>query len=88
MTWRNWSFVVVLFLLNYIVFSILGSYVFLPSTDITPTATAQPTFTPGARVLTRVAPIQYPFLTPGASTSAPRTATAAASPTPSATRAP
>jgi len=64
MTWRNWSFIVVLMLLNYLVFSVLGSFVFVPTLDTTPTHTPQPTFTPGARALTAVAPLPYSFLTP------------------------
>lgn len=64
MTWRNWSFIVVLLLLNYIIFSVLGSFVLVPTSDITPTHTPQPTFTPGARALTPVAPLPYTFLTP------------------------
>lgn len=99
MTWRNWSFLVVLILMNYIVFSVLGSFIFTPTADVTPTHTAQPTFTPGARALTPVAPLVYPFLTPspipGAvrATSSPTLATGTAvtatiAPTSSATRAP
>lgn len=65
MSWRTWSFIVLLILLNYIIFSVLGSYVFLASADTTPTHTPQPTFTPGSRALTRVSPLPYSFLTPG-----------------------
>ncbi len=64
MSWRTWSFVVLLILLNYIIFSVLGSYVFVASADTTPTHTPLPTFTPGSRALTRVSPLPYPFLTP------------------------
>ena len=88
MTWRNWSFIVMLVLMNYLVFSVLGSFIFVPTTDTTPTPTSQPTFTPGARALTQVPPLPYTFLTPSAIPGAPRTATASASPTPTATRAP
>lgn len=97
MTWRNWSFIVLVVLANYIVFTVLGSYIFTPSTDFTPTHTAQPTFTPGARALTPVAPLPYTFLTPSPIVSAARTGTAPAAgspisatllPTASATRSP
>ena len=66
MTWRNWSFIAVLILMNYIIFSLLGSFIFIPITDTTPTHTPLPTFTPGARALTPVAPLPYAFLTPSA----------------------
>ena len=96
MTWRNWSFLIVLILMNYLVFSVLGSYVFTPATEVTQTHTPQPTFTPGARALTPVAPLSYPFLTPSAISGAARStvtgtissATSVASPTFAATRAP
>ena len=91
MTWRNWSFIVVLLLLNYIVFSVLGSYIFIPSTETTPTSTPQPTFTPGARALTQVAPLPYTFLTPSPVAGATRlgvTNTPVALPSVTASRAP
>ncbi len=95
MSWRTWSFVVLLILLNYIIFSVLGSYVFIASTDTTPTHTPQPTFTPGSRALTRVSPLPYPFLTPSiipgsASTTPSRSTITATLPTvsPATTRAP
>jgi hypothetical protein len=67
MSWRKSSFVVLLILVNYVIFSILGSYVFVASADTTPTHTPLPTFTPGSSALTRVSPLPYFFLTPGAS---------------------
>ncbi len=95
MSWRTWSFVVLLILLNYIIFSILGSYVFVASADSTPTHTPQPTFTPGARALTRVSPLPYPFLTPSVplgsvTTTPPRSTITATLPTlsPATTRSP
>lgn len=94
MSWRNWSFVVLLVLLNYIIFSVLGSFVFVATADTTPTHTPQPTFTPGARALTRVSPLQYPFLTPslppGSGASTPRSTITGTLPTvlPATTRAP
>ena len=89
MSWRNWSFIVVLLLMNYIVFSLLGSFIFVPATDVTPTHTPQPTFTPGARSLTQVPPLPYTFLTPSPLPGATRaTASPAALPTVTASRAP
>jgi hypothetical protein len=87
MTWRNWSFLIVLILMNYLVFSVLGSYVFTSSTETTPTHTPQPTFTPGARALTPVAPLPYSFLTPSPISGAARgiiTATVASASSPAA----
>lgn len=88
MTWRNWSFLALVFLANYIIFSMLGSFVFVPTADITPTHTPLPTFTPGARALTPVAPLPYTFLTPSVVTGTVRPAGTASLTTTLATVAP
>ncbi|MBI5302431.1 MAG: hypothetical protein HY868_09855 [Chloroflexi bacterium] len=64
MVWRRWSVIVVLILANYIVFSLLATWVF-PVPPVTPVSHApQPTFTPGGKQLKQVEPLAYEFLTP------------------------
>lgn|SRR5574341_934038 len=65
MTWRNWSVIVIVILMNYIVFSLLGTLFFPPPQESGLIHTPQPTFTPGAGALTRVT-LTYDFLTPTA----------------------
>jgi len=64
MVWRNWSVIVVLLLANYLVFSVLATWVF-PVPPVTPIArTPMPTFTPGGKAFQQVEPLKYEFLTP------------------------
>ncbi len=63
MAWRNWSVIVILILMNYIVFSLLGTLIFTPPPESGLIRTPQPTFTPGAGARTRVT-LTYDFLTP------------------------
>lgn len=87
MAWRRGSTLIVLILANYLVFSLLATWVF-PAPPLTPpTHVPRPTFTPGGDPLRNVDPLAYDFLTPSATptaTGAPPTET----PTTTATRTP
>lgn len=87
MPWRNWSVIVTLILAHYLIFSMIGTWVFPVPPRTIPTHTPQPTFTPGEPPLQRVEPLGYDFLTPSATptvTGTPPTET----PTPTVTRTP
>ncbi len=66
MPWRNWRVIVVLLLANYLVFSLLGTFVFPPAPVAAPTHAAKPTFTRNVIELRNVGTLTYDFLTPTA----------------------
>lgn len=64
MPWRNWRVVVIVLLANYMVFSLLGTFVF-PAAPITaPTHAPRATFTRSIIELRNVGTLTYDFLTP------------------------
>ncbi len=64
MAWRRWSVIVVLLLANYLVFSIMATWLFPVPSVMPPTHVPKPTFTPGGKEWKQVDPLTYEFLTP------------------------
>jgi hypothetical protein len=75
MKWNSWSIIIVLILANYLVFSSLAVLVFPTRPVVAPTHVVEPTFTPGALPLQRVATLTYDFLTPSPTAAETLTAT-------------
>jgi hypothetical protein len=64
MPWRNWRVMVVVLLANYLVFSLLGAFIFPVSPITAPTHVPQATFTRSIIELQNVGTLTYDFLTP------------------------
>ncbi len=64
MPWRNWRVVVVVLLANYMVFSLLGTFVFPAAPIMAPTHAPRATFTQSIIELRNVGTLTYDFLTP------------------------
>lgn len=79
MVWRNWSVIVILILVNYLVFSMLATLVFPPAPLALPAHAVQVTFTPGVLELQNVGTLTYIF--PTATASPTLTATVTITPT-------
>ncbi len=82
MPWRNWRVIIVLLLSNYLVFSLLATFVFPPSPVAAPTHAAQPTYTRSVIELRNVGTLTYDFLTPTATSTFVSTPTIAPTSTP------
>ncbi len=76
MPWRNWRVIVVVLLANYLVFSLLATFVLPPSPVVAPTHAAKPTFTRSVIELRNVGTLTYDFLTPTATATFVSTPTA------------
>ncbi len=66
MPWRNWRVIVLVLLANYLVFSVLGAFVFPLSPITAPTHVPRATFTRSIIELRNVGTLTYDFLTPTA----------------------